>query len=126
MAYSSPECLDDDDTGFYWETAISIPLLLIFHVLLLAHTIHRERNGRHDSKFRKATTQRSLYIALQCLAIYWLMNDLLRYVIDPYTKFIRNSPLCAICAYSPKIISAEFYAIYLFVVCPSFTVCYLV
>merc|ERR1719242_2679998 len=107
-------CGEDVDTftGPYLEFAIAIPLFLILQLVLLSHSIHQERSNPNQQRI--SFKLRILYIALQLVGIYWTILDAFRLLIDPVTTSPRSSDvICHIMAYSPKIIPAPYYLLYL-------------
>ena len=106
-------CSDDVNafTGPYLEFAIAIPLFLILQLTLLSHSIYHERCNQNQQRI--SLKLRILFIALQVVGIYWTILDACRLLIDPPTKIFQGSTVCLIMAYSPKIVPAPFYLLYL-------------
>eukprot|EP01084_Bolivina_argentea_P168341 291962_1 len=100
----------------YTELAISVILFMILQILLLYHTLHfeykncKKKGAITGTKFSIRTT----FIALQLVGFYFTFNEFLRFIIDPYLQFIQTSAFsCTWIAYSPKIITIIYFAIYL-------------
>ena len=109
-------CPLDNFEAPYTELAISLILFLILQLWLLLHTLYYERKSykKHQEIQRTKLSIRISYTLLQLCGLYWIIIDILRFLIDPYFQFLQNNSLsCGIAAYSPKIIVIIYFAIYL-------------
>eukprot|EP01084_Bolivina_argentea_P238255 400272_1 len=100
----------------YTEIAISVIIFMILQLLLCYNTCYYEFQGyRRENQFKQTRLSiRITFVALQLCGFYFTFIDLIRFVIDPYVKFAQQSNfMCALIAYSPKVISIVYFAIYL-------------
>eukprot|EP01084_Bolivina_argentea_P194130 333042_1 len=102
----------------FLELAILMPILLIILLTMLSITLYNEYTKRNDPTFTKVTKKlRIPYIALQLIALYWLIIDFIRLTIDPLTSTPQqqaNSIGCDLMAWSPKILPLIYYFTYLY------------
>ena len=109
-------CPFDDFNAPYTELAISIPLFLILQLYLLYHTLHYECKSykKHEEITRTKLSIRISYVLLQLSAVYWFINDINRFLLDPFFKYVQKQEIfCGWVAYSPKIIIILYFALYL-------------
>lgn len=97
---------------YYFQMTISY-LALLCLVVLVIHTLYNERAQRKKSKFKRVRGMHSLYFALQIVALYWLIVDLFRFSIDPFTQILQNSVFCKIAAYSLNYLPGIYYGLFL-------------
>lgn len=105
-------CENEEQYGYLWN-AITIPIMVILQVVLLIHgMIH------HYAAYKRNTNQSTkhsiLYLTMVILGLYYLLNELFRLVVDPHSPRIQHTILCAITAYTPRILPYLFYFIYIF------------
>ena len=115
------KCLDvyGDDyepfTGPFLEFIIGIPIFIILQLSLLFHSIYHELSYRDNEVYQQVSRQsRILYISLQLIGLYWTIIDLFRLIIDPHTHISRGNTSCDILGYSPLIVPAPYYLVYLY------------
>eukprot|EP01083_Nonionella_stella_P009610 27595_1 len=106
-------CEDTNSRGTYSEFAILLPIFILLLVLLLCDTIRNECTQktlmrRIDIKIRAS------FIFVQVIALYFMISDLLRFTIDPYTFILRGHFGCKMVALSHKIGTLAFYSIYFY------------
>eukprot|EP01083_Nonionella_stella_P246700 856151_1 len=103
---------EDVYRGSYFEFAIAIPLCIIYQLAILSNSIYYEikKGKRSDSKMKLSL--RISFLFLQFCGLYFSINDLLRFVIDPWTSIVHDNVLCDLTAYSPKFINVLYYTCY--------------
>eukprot|EP01084_Bolivina_argentea_P251950 422775_1 len=114
MAISS--CQQDTSTESYMELVVSLPVFIILHVLLFGNTMFYEWKSYKKNRGikRKKLGTRISFIFLQLNAIYFMITELLRTVIDPLNKFAqRNGTICFYLALNTKIFLIMYYGIYM-------------
>ena len=110
-----PRCASDAVwSGGYWTYVTANGILILLQSTLLAHTIYHHHSYRNNKRFTKFGIMLTIYIAMQCLALLWLLMDMLMYSIDPHTFILRNSFLCKAMAYGVYYIPPIFYGLYLY------------
>ena len=108
-----PECTDFELTEPYIEFAIAVPLFITLQLLILTRTFWYEcQNNKKYPKSSKARLNRICFILMQCLGLIWTIEELLRFVIDPYTNILQDNIGCQITAYIPKILAQTYASIY--------------
>eukprot|EP01084_Bolivina_argentea_P316181 547996_1 len=103
-------------TGSFWEFQISLPLCIIFLLLLFIHTLIYEVRNRHQKSTVNAKRQfifRLTFIILQICGMLYLFGDLFRFVIDPFTLILRRNFLCNFTVYIPKLYGPIYYGCYI-------------
>ena len=118
MAPVLESCANDEPwRGPYLEVATSLPLCIIFQISLLFTSIYqllRLNTAQINAVIKISQKTKILYILLQCIGLIWTISDLLRVLIDPFTRFLRLSLACDIVAVIPHIIPVLFYLVYLY------------
>eukprot|EP01084_Bolivina_argentea_P106809 191045_1 len=106
-------CNEDRDTDYFLESAISLPLICCLQIALLLHTMYHEcHQKRKRTKKSNPIKLRALYIMLQILGIYWTLNDLLMFVIDPNVTILGDVS-CSVLTRLKKMIPGLYYFCYL-------------
>eukprot|EP01084_Bolivina_argentea_P238406 400529_1 len=111
-------CPAEPFQGSFLELSLSIPIFIIFQLLLLIHTLFYEYKYYQEKRkiINSNISVRILFILLQICGLYWTFIDLLRFIIDPNTFMLRNNIGCALVAHSPKIAPIIYYTIYLHII----------
>ena len=104
-------------TDSYYLFVPSSWLCVILQTLLLIKTLHNEHTERKNKKFKGVLVMRILFIFIQVVALYWLIVDIFRMSIDPFTKILQNGIGCKITAYSIMYLPGLFYGGYLYHIC---------
>eukprot|EP01084_Bolivina_argentea_P316180 547994_1 len=100
--------------GSFFEFAVFLPIIIFLQITLLIHTIYNEfiKHGNY-SKNKTERLLKILFLMMQLTGLYWAVEDMCRFVIDPFTHIFRQNVLCELSAISPKFISFLYYAIFL-------------
>ena len=115
--HQTPICDADSSAVPYHYEAICTNLFILFFLSLLTHSLYIECSRRNDPNFQILSTHSRLgYIALQCLALYWTISDLIRYIIDPLLSILPNTIACEVLTYSTTLIPGLFYTVYLYLI----------
>ena len=98
--------------SFYGRT-IPVFLLTILSFLLFTHAIYYEIKLRGHERFRNLKVMRLLYIGMQIPSLLFLICDILRFSIDPFTHFLQESSSCSTIAHAVFHLPTTFYFLYL-------------
>eukprot|EP01084_Bolivina_argentea_P059705 109061_1 len=108
MSAKEVNCPYDPFPVPYLEYAILLPVFILLQLLLLCHSVYHTKKS-FDRKVRIS------FFALQICGMIWILNDILRFVVDPQTLILQNNPtFCNIVGYIPKLIVVVYYGIYLY------------
>lgn len=108
--------ISTDDEDSYLGHTIPLGLIVLLQLIVLIHSFCTEYTNRCDENFQNVSKQsRILFILLQLSGLCWTINDVFRFVIDPFTNILtRNNGIgCHITSYIPKLIGIVFYMLYL-------------
>ena len=111
----TPLCVSEPDNivPFHFDLIV-ITLFILILLSLLTHSLYIEWSKRKDPNFQILSRQSRIgYIALQFLALYWTISDLIRHILDPLGSFLPDTRGCVILTYSNFMITGLFYTIYL-------------
>ena len=108
-------CADDYHpiSGSFYQRTIPVFILTILSTILFMQTIYHEIKLRDDKRYRNLKLMRVLYIGMQILSLLFLIFDILRFCIDPFTHFLQESSSCSAIAHAVFHLPATFYFLYL-------------
>jgi len=94
--------------GWLTDQITSNGVTLVLLILLLIHGVYK------TSTTEPMTYRLSIaYLLLIVIGLCWMLSDLFRVVIDPFTHILQDNAACDLVAYMPKVAYVLFYAAYL-------------
>lgn len=115
--YKTPICDGDPNNTPMIQDTIIMSLLILTLCCLLTHSLYTEFSERNDLNSEILSIKSRVgYIVLQCLALYWVTSDLIRFIIDPLHSFLPNTFGCIFLTYSATMVPGVFYTVYLYLI----------